>query len=139
MEQKHRIVIVDDHTLVRAGLRRLLDEDQSVEVVGEAGNGFLAISAVDLLAPHLVLMDVSMPEMNGMEATVEIKRCHPEVRVLVMTMHNSKEYAQASLAAGADGYILKDATPEQFFEAIRSVLQGKTYVSKDVSAKPGPR
>jgi DNA-binding NarL/FixJ family response regulator len=139
MEEKRRIVVVDDHTLVRAGLRRLLDEDPGVEVVGEAGNGLLAISAVDLLAPHLVLMDVSMPEMNGVEATAEIKRCHPEVRVLVMTMHNSKEYADASLAAGADGYILKDATPEEFFEAIHSVLQGKTYVSKDLSAKLGTR
>jgi DNA-binding NarL/FixJ family response regulator len=135
MEEKHRIVIVDDHTLFRAGLRRLLDEDPGIEVVGEASNGLLAISAVDLLAPDLVLMDLTMPEMNGVDATLEIKRCHPDVRVLVMTMHNSAEYVHASLEAGADGYILKEATPEEFFDAIHSVLQGKTYVSKDVSAK----
>jgi DNA-binding NarL/FixJ family response regulator len=135
MEKKHRIVIVDDHVLVRAGLRRLLDEDPSIEVVGEAGNGRLAISAVDLLAPHLVLMDLTMPEMNGVAATLEIKRRHPEVRVLVMTMHKSEEYARASLDAGADGYLLKEATPEELFEAIHSVLQGKTYLSSDISAK----
>jgi DNA-binding NarL/FixJ family response regulator len=135
MDKKHRIIIVDDHTLVRAGLRRLLNEDASLEVVGEAGNGRLAISAVDLLAPHLVLMDLSMPEMNGLEATLEIKRCHPEVRVLVMTMHKSEEYVQSSLEAGADGYILKEATPEELLEAIRSVLQGNIYLGKDVSAK----
>jgi DNA-binding NarL/FixJ family response regulator len=133
MEEKHRIVIVDDHALVRAGLRRLLDADPRIEVVGEAGNGRLAISAVGLLAPHLVLMDLTMPEMNGIEATLEIKRCHPEVRVLVLTMHKSEEYIRASLEAGADGYILKDAGPEEFFEAIHSVLQGKTYLG--VSAK----
>ena len=135
MEEKHRIIIVDDHALVRAGLRRLLDEDPSIAVVGEAGNGLLAISAVDLLAPHLVLMDLTMPEMNGVAATLEIKRRHPEVRVLVMTMHKSEEYARASLDAGADGYLLKEATPEEFFEAIHSVLQGKTYLSSDISAK----
>ena len=135
MEEKHRIIIVDDHALVRAGLRRLLDDDPGIEVVGEAGNGHLAISAVDLLAPHLVLMDLTMPEMNGLVATLEIKRRHPEVRVLVMTMHKSEEYVHASLDAGADGYLLKEATPEEFYEAIHSVLQGKTYLSSDVSAK----
>jgi DNA-binding NarL/FixJ family response regulator len=138
MEAKHRIIIVDDHALVRAGLRRLLDEDPDIEVVGEAGNGRLAITAVGVLAPHLVLMDLSMPEMNGVEATLEIKRSYPEVRVLVMTMHKSVEYVQASLKAGADGYIAKDAAPEEFFQAIHSVLEGKTYVSSDVSAMMDP-
>ena len=135
MEQRHRIVIVDDHALIRAVLRRLLDKDPSIEVVGEAGNGSLAISAVDLLAPHLVLMDLTMPEMNGVEATLAIKRRHPEVRVLVLTMHKSEDHVRASLAAGADGYIRKDAGPEELLEAIHTVLQGKTYLRNDVSAK----
>ena len=135
MEQRHRIVIVDDHALIRAVLRRLLDKDPGIEVVGEAGNGRLAISAVDLLAPHLVLMDLTMPEMNGVEATLEIKRCHPEVRVLVLTMHKSEDHVRASLEAGADGYILKDAGPEALLDAIHSVLQGKTYLGTNVSAK----
>ena len=135
MEQKHRILIVDDHTLFRAGVRALLAQDPGIEVVGEADNGRDAIRADGQLAPHLVLMDVSMPEMNGVDATAEIKRCHPEVRVLVMTLHKAEDYIHASLKAGADGYILKDATQEEFRVAIRSVLAGKTYLSMDVSAK----
>jgi len=137
MEKPKRVIIVDDHALVRAGLRRLLGEDPGIEVVGEAGNGRLAITAVDLLAPHLVLMDLAMPDMNGIEATMEIKRRFPEVRVLMMTMHKSAEYVQASLKAGADGYILKETELGEFFAAIHSVLQGKTYLSADVSALVG--
>jgi DNA-binding NarL/FixJ family response regulator len=137
VEKPKRIIIVDDHALVRAGLRRLLAEDPGLEIVGEAGNGLLALSAVGLLAPHLVLMDLAMPEMNGLEATVEIKRRYPEVRVLIMTMHKSAEYVQASVNAGADGYILKETEPEELFAAIRSVLQGKTYISKEISATTG--
>jgi DNA-binding NarL/FixJ family response regulator len=137
VEKPKRVIIVDDHTLVRAGLRRLLAEDPGIEIVGEAGNGRLAISAVGLLAPHLVLMDLAMPEMNGLEATLEIKKRYPEVRVLIMTMHKSAEYVRASLDAGADGYILKETEPEELFAAIHSVLQGKAYISKDVSATAG--
>ena len=134
MEQKHRILIADDHALLRAGLRALLTQDPAIEVVGEADNGRDAIRAVGELAPHLVLMDLTMPEMNGMEAITEIKRRYPDVRVLVMTLHKAEDYVHASLKAGADGYILKDATQEEFCVAVRSVLQGKTYLSMDVSA-----
>ena len=134
MEQKHRIVIADDHALLRAGLRALLTQEPGIEVVGEADNGREAIRAVGELAPHLVLMDLSMPEMNGMEAITEIKRRYPNVRVLVVTLHKAEDYIHASLKAGADGYILKDATQEEFRVAIQSVLRGKTYLCMDVSA-----
>ena len=135
MDKKHRILIVDDHTLFRAGVRALLAQDPGIEVVGEADNGRDAIRAVGQLSPDLVLMDLTMPSMNGMEAMTEIKRRYPEVRVLVMTLHKAEDYIHASLKAGADGYILKDATQEEFRLAIRSVLQGKTYLSMDVSSK----
>ena len=135
MEKKYRVLIVDDHTLFRAGLRALLTQDPDIEVVGEADNGRDAVRAVGQLAPHLVLMDLSMPEMNGMEAITEIKRRYPDVRVLVLTLHRAEDYIHASLKAGADGYILKDATQEEFRAATRSVMQGKTYLSMDVSAK----
>jgi len=134
MEQKHRILIVDDHTLLRAGLRSLIAQDPAFEVVGEADNGLDAIRAVGKLNPHLVLMDLSMPSMNGTEALTEIKRRYPGVRVLVMTLHKTEDYVHASLKAGADGYILKDATQEEFRAALGSVLRGKTYLSMDVSA-----
>jgi two-component system response regulator NreC len=135
MEQKHRIVIVDDHTLFRAGVRALLTADPDIEVVGEADNGRDAIRAVGQSAPHLVLMDLTMPSMNGMEAMTEIKRRYPDVRVLVMTLHKTEDYIHAALKAGADGYILKDATQEEFHVAVHSILRGKTYLSMDVSAK----
>jgi DNA-binding NarL/FixJ family response regulator len=134
MNEKRRILIVDDHTLFRAGLRALLNQEADIEVVGEAADGRDAIRAVGQLAPHLVLMDLTMPEMNGMEAVTEIKRRYPDVRVLVMTLHKAEDYVHASLRAGADGYILKDATQDELRMAIRSVLQGKTYLSIDVSA-----
>jgi DNA-binding NarL/FixJ family response regulator len=135
METKQRILIVDDHTLLRAGLRALLAQDPALEIIGESGNGRDAIRAVGQLSPHLVLMDLTMPGMNGIEAITEIKRRYPEVRVLVMTLHKTEEFIHASLQAGADGYILKDATHDEFQVAIRSVLQGKTYLSMDVSGK----
>jgi DNA-binding NarL/FixJ family response regulator len=134
MEKTQRILIVDDHTLLRAGLRALLNLDPAIEVVGEAANGQDAIRAVGQLAPRLVLMDLTMPEMNGVEAIAEIKRRYPDVRVLVMTLHRTEDHVHASLKAGADGYILKDATLDEFRAAIRTVLAGKTYLSPDVSA-----
>ena len=135
MDKVQRVLIVDDHTLLRAGLRALLAQDPSIEIVGEAADGRDAIRAVGQLSPHLVLMDLTMPGMNGIEAVTEIKRRYPEVRVLVMTLHTSEDFIHASLRAGADGYILKDATHDELRVAIRSVLLGKTYLSMDVSGK----
>jgi DNA-binding NarL/FixJ family response regulator len=134
MEKTQRVLIVDDHTLLRAGLRSLLIDIPGIEVVGEAANGHEAIRAVGQMAPHLVLMDLTMPDMNGVEAIAEIKRRYPEVRVLVLTLHRTEDHIHASLKAGADGYLLKDATLEEFRVAIHTVLQCKTYLSPDVSA-----
>ena len=133
MDTKKRVLIADDHALLRAALCALLAQDPGIEVVGEAENGRDAIRAAGQLVPDLVLMDLTMPGMNGIEAITEIKRRHPEIRVLVMTVHKAEDYIHASLKAGAEGYILKDATPEEFAVAIRSVLRGKTYLSMDVS------
>lgn len=135
MNEKRRILIVEDHTLLRAGLRALLSQDLNIEIVGEVDNGRDAVQAVGLLAPHLVLMDLSMPGINGIEAMLDIKRRYPETRVLVLTIHKTDEYIHESLRAGADGYILKDATQDELRIAVRSVLNGKTYLSPDISAK----
>jgi DNA-binding NarL/FixJ family response regulator len=130
-----RIFIVEDHTLLRAGLRALLSQDPDIEIVGEADNGRDAIRAIGTLAPNLVLMDLSMPGMNGIEAMQDIKRRNPKTRILVLTVHKTDEYIHESLRAGADGYILKDATHDELRVAIRSVLNGKTYLSPDISGK----
>lgn len=135
MARKQRILIVEDHTLLRAGLRALLTQDPDIEIVGESDNGRDAIHAVGSLMPNLVLMDLTMPGMNGIEAISDIKRRYPDTRVLVLTIHKTEEYIHESLRAGADGYILKDATHDELRVAIRSVLNGKTYLSPDVSGK----
>lgn len=135
MREKKRILIVEDHTLLRAGLKALLSQEHDIEIVGEADNGRDAVQAVGSLSPHLVLTDLSMPGMNGIEAIVDIKRRFPDTRVLVLTIHKTEEYIHESLRAGADGYILKDASHDELRIAIHSVLNGKTYLSPDISAK----
>lgn len=135
MIEKKRILIVEDHTLLRAGLKALLSQDPDIEIVGEAENGRDAVRLAGTLEPDLVLTDLSMAGMNGIESIVDIKRRYPDVRVLVLTIHKTDEYIFAALRAGADGYILKDATHDELRIAIRSVLNGKTYLSPDISAK----
>ena len=135
MNEKRRILIAEDHTLLRVGLRALLEQDPTIEIVGEAGNGRDALRSIATLTPHLVLMDLTMPGTNGIVAIAEIKRRYPQVRVLVLTLHRADEYIHESLKAGADGYILKDATHDELRVAIRSVLNGKTYLSPDISNK----
>src|SRR3989338_7005707 len=128
MIDKKRILIVEDHTLLRAGLKALLSQDPDIEIVGEAENGRDAVRLVGTLAPDLVLTDLSMAGMNGIESIVDIKRRYPDVRVLVLTIHKTDEYIFAALRAGANGYILKDASHDELRIAIRSVLTGKTYL-----------
>jgi DNA-binding NarL/FixJ family response regulator len=133
MEEKYRIVIAEDHTILREGLKSLLSSSPDFMIVGEAGDGREAIDLVDRLKPDLVLTDLSMPRMNGMEAIREIKRRSPVTRLIVLTVHNTEEYILATLKAGADGYVLKDATHSELVMAIRSVLQGKSYLSPGIS------
>ncbi|OGS99927.1 MAG: DNA-binding response regulator [Gallionellales bacterium RIFCSPLOWO2_12_FULL_59_22] len=135
MNEKKRVLIVEDHTLLRAGIKALLSQDKDIEIVGEANNGRDAVQLAGTLAPDLVLTDLSMAGMNGIESIVDIKRRYPGVRVLVLTIHKEDEYIFASLRAGADGYILKDASHDELRIAIRSVMGGKTYLSPDISAK----
>lgn len=135
MNGKRRILIVENHTLLRAGLRVLLAQDDDLEVVGESDNGRDAIKMAVKLMPHLILTDLNMPGMNGIEATRAIKMLLPDTKVLVLTVHKTDEYIHESLKAGADGYILKDATHNELTAAIHSILNGKTYLSPDISEK----
>jgi len=133
MKPKSRIVIAEDHTILREGLRSLLSSSQDFEIVGEAEDGRMAIQCVEKCKPDLILMDLSMPRMNGMDAIREIKRQSPQAKVLVLTVHKAEEYILATLHAGADGYVLKDATHTELVMAIRSVLMGKPYLSPGIS------
>jgi len=131
--ETYRIILVEDHRILREGLRSLLASVPNLEVVGEAANGLEAIRAVGHLHPDLVLMDLSMPKMDGLDAIAEIKNTCPECRVLVLTVHKAEEYIFSALKAGANGYLLKDATHQELKVAIDNVLADKTYLSPGVS------
>ncbi len=135
MASKTKVVLAEDHTILREGLKSLLSTNQDFEVIGEAGDGREAIQSVEKLKPDLILIDLSMPRMNGMEAIREIRRLSKEVRIVVLTVHKSEEYILATFKAGADGYVLKDATHEELLMALRSVLKGKPYISPEISEK----
>ena len=135
MKKKKKIVIVEDHTILREGLRALLSGDPDFEIVGEAEDGRAVLRCVRELTPDLVLLDLSMPRMNGMEAIREIKRLSAETKILVLTVHKTEEYILASLQAGADGYAVKDATHKELVIAINSVLSGKPYLSPGATVK----
>ena len=128
-----RIVLVEDHTILREGLRALLSADPKFEIVGEADDGREAVRQVEKLIPDLVVMDLSMPRMTGMDAIREIKRRHPGTKIIALTVHKAEEYLRTTLQAGAEGYVLKDATHEELMLAIQNVLKGKTFLSPSVS------
>jgi len=135
MTQRYKIVIAEDHTILREGLRALLSSSPGLEIVGEAEDGLGAIQCAGSVKPDLVLMDLSMPRMNGMDAIREIKKLCPGTKILALTVHKAEEYVLASLQAGADAYVLKDATHSELMVAIKSVLAGKRYLSPGVSEK----
>jgi two-component system response regulator NreC len=130
-----RIVLAEDHTILREGLRALLSANPNFEIIGEAQNGREAVRCVEKLEPDLLLMDLSMPRMSGMDAIREIKRRYPEVKIIALTVHKTEEYLLTTLKAGADGYVLKDATHEELVMAIKNVMGGKSYLSPGVSEK----
>lgn len=128
-----RILLVDDHALVRAGIRALISMIEGVEVVGEAGSGDEALSLTETLQPDLVLLDITMPGMNGLAALSEIKSRFPSVRVIILTMHEAREYAIQALRGGAAGFIPKRAASSELKQAIDTVMSGKTYVSHEIA------
>jgi len=135
MSQKYRVVIAEDHTILREGLKSLLSSSPDFEIIGEAGDGREAIRCVEKCKPNLILVDLSMPRMNGIDAIREIKRRFPETKILVLTVHKTEEYILATLKAGADGYVLKDATHAELMIAVKNVLSGKHYISPGISEK----
>lgn len=135
MGDRKRIVIAEDHTILREGLRMLLSSNPEFEVVGEAQDGLEAIKYTENLQPDLVLMDLSMPRMNGIGAIQEIKKHSPATKILVLTVHKTEEYILATLKAGADGYVLKDATHSELMLAIECIFSGKSYLSPGISEK----
>jgi DNA-binding NarL/FixJ family response regulator len=129
----YSIILADDHVLVRQGLRRILEGMPELEVVGEANDGLELLALLDSLVPDIVILDIFMPNLRGIEAIYEIKKIRPEVKILILTMHKDKEYLYLALSAGAKGYLLKEDADKELFSAIEKVRQGKTYISPHFS------
>lgn len=128
-------MLVDDHAILRDGLRNLLEIEEDIQVVGEADSGEDAIGKIRECTPDVVLMDINMPRMTGVEVTGILKKLYPEVKILVLTMHNHDEYFLAAIREGADGYLLKDAPFDQVIEAIRSVARGENVIHPSMTKK----
>jgi two-component system response regulator NreC len=130
---KIRIVLADDHSVVRQGFRRILEAQTDMEIVGEACNGREALESATKLSPDVVVMDVAMPELNGIEATRRMGEAAPRTRVLALSMHKDSVYVREILRAGARGYLLKDAVDEDLIAAVRAVARGEGYLSPGVA------
>jgi len=135
MTESIRLLIADDHPVVRAGLRGILDSQPDFEVVGEAADGVEAVALTGRLLPHVVLMDLRMPKMGGVEAIGRIKADHPGVHVLVLTTYDSDADILPAIETGATGYLLKDTPREELFEAIRAAAQGRPLLAPAVAAR----
>ena len=128
-----KVLLVDDHAVVRDGIRARLEQHPDFSVVGEAINGREAIQKVSELNPDVVLMDISMPVMNGMDAAKYLREKYPDIKVIILTMHEHKEYIQGVIRCGAQGYIVKDGSSSEMINAIKTVCNGETYYSSCVS------
>jgi len=133
MKKAFNIVLAEDHTILREGLKSLLSSQPDLKIVGEARDGLEAIRCVQNHSPDMILLDLSMPRMTGLDAIKEIKRVNSDTRIIVLTVHSTEEYILATLQAGADGYVLKDAHSTELLAAIRHVLDGHRYLSPSIS------
>ncbi|MCM4155956.1 response regulator transcription factor [Gramella sp. AN32] len=129
-----RIVLADDHVLVRDGIKALLEDQQGMEVVNEASDGLEALEILEKNLPDLLIVDIRMPEMNGIEVVRKIREKNWDVKTLVLSMHDSEEYVVQSVQAGADGYLLKGSSKDEFLKALHKVASGGKYFSGDISA-----
>ncbi len=129
----YRIVLADDHAILRHGLRKTLEQASGVEVIGEAGDGLELLNLVNRLRPQMVILDISMPKLRGIEAVREIKKAHPHTKILILTMHKEREYLYHGISAGADGYLLKEDSAGELFSAIDRIQKGRIYVSPNLS------
>ena len=132
---KARLLITDDHSLVREGLRAMLEKEPSIEVIGEATNGLEAIEMCNELQPDIVLMDVRMPEMDGLTATKEIKHRHPTICVLIVTTHENPDYLLEAIRVGAAGYVLKDSSRQRLISSVKRALEGENPLDQELATE----
>ena len=130
-----RIMLADDHTIVRQGLARLLEEHQDLKVVGEAVNGQIAVEKAEKLKPDIIIMDIAMPRMNGIEAAKRIRKLVPETKIIILSMYSHEHYIHELLECGVSGYLLKDSSGQDIIRAIRAALKNETFLSPSISKK----
>lgn len=130
-----KVMLVDDHRVIREGLRMLLDAHGGIEVVGEADNGRKIIAMLRKAVPDVIIMDVSMPELNGIDATARIRKDYPDVRILALSMHTDRRFIEGMLKAGASGYLVKDCAATELVSAIEFVTTGEIYLSPKIAGK----
>ena len=130
---KIRVFLADDHLILREGIRSILEKVPDIEMIGEAADGKEAVAKVEQLAPDVVLMDITMPGLNGLEATRQIKQKHPSIKVLILTMHETDQYLSEMLEAGASGYVVKTTTSRELISAIRAVYQGDVHLYPSIA------
>ncbi|MGE5894165.1 MAG: response regulator [bacterium] len=130
---RFRIILADDHVLLRKGLKEILVKNDGMEVVGEAGDGLELLRLMKTVTPDMVILDISMPNLRGIEAIREIRAIHPDVKILILTMHKDEEYLSQSVASGADGYLLKEDADTELFVAIEKIRRGTIYISPRLS------
>lgn len=132
---RYTIVLADDHAMMREGIRKLIDAVEELEVVGEAGNGLALLNMLKKRSPDMVILDISMPGMRGLEAAREIKALNPDIHILILSMHKSEEFLSMAMAAGVRGYLLKEDSGEELLAAIDRIRNGKTYLSKKLASE----
>jgi len=128
-----RIILADDHVLIRQGIKKILERESGIEIIGEAGDGLALLRLLNNLTPNLVILDISMPNLRGLEVIREIKATHSTIKVLMLTMHKEIEYFHNAISAGADGYLLKEDADTELFAAVQKIRHGKIYISPVLS------
>lgn len=128
-----RLLLADDHLLFRAGLKSMLEKSSDLEIVGEAVDGHATLQLAEKLSPDIILLDISMPGLNGLEALRRLSETQPGIRVIILSMHSDRRYVTESIKAGAKGYVLKDSTVEELVTAIRTIMRGEVYLSSRIA------
>ncbi len=131
----YKVILADDHLMFRQGIKKILEEIGDIEVIGEARDGLELLSLVKKSLPDIVILDISMPKIRGIEATREIKKIDAKIKVLILTMHKSREYLFHAISAGAEGYLLKEDADSELFSAIENIRRGKAYISPILNAE----
>lgn len=134
-QNKMKIMIVDDHQLFREGIKRIINLEKDMEVIAEYADGTTILQAYNELQPDVILMDINMPNMNGVEATKKVKELYPEAKIMILSIHDDEGYVFETLRSGASGYLLKDMEAETLIDAIRAVAEGNAYIHPDVTGK----